>query len=75
VTGALLSFARSLGEFGSVIVVAGNIPLRSQTGTVYVYTQVEAGNLQAASSVSMVLLLIAFGVTIGVDLLKWRRHA
>lgn len=75
VTGALLSFARSLGEFGSVIVVAGNIPLRSQTGTVYVYTQVEAGNLQAASSVSMVLLLIAFGVTIGIDLLKWRRHA
>jgi sulfate/thiosulfate transport system permease protein len=75
VTGALLSFARSLGEFGSVIVVAGNIPMRSQTGTVYVYTQVEAGNLQAASSVSMLLLLIAFGITIGVDLLKWRRHA
>ncbi len=75
VTGALLSFARSLGEFGSVIVVAGNIPLRSQTGTVYVYTQVEAGNFQAASSVSMVLLLIAFAITIGVDLLKWRRHA
>ena len=75
VTGALLSFARSLGEFGSVVVVAGNIPLRSQTGTVYVYTQVEAGNLQAASSVSMVLLLIAFAVTVGIDLLKWRRHA
>ena len=75
VTGALLSFARSLGEFGSIIVVAGNIPMRSQMGTVYVYTQVEAGNLQAASSVSMVLLLIAFGVTVGIDLLKWRRHA
>jgi sulfate transport system permease protein len=75
VTGALLSFARSLGEFGSVIVVAGNIPMRSQTGTVYVYTQVEAGNLQAASSVSMVMLLIAFAVTIAVDLFQWRRHA
>lgn len=74
VTGALLSFARSLGEFGSVIVVAGNIPMRSQTGTTYIYTQVEAGNMQAASSVSMVLLLIAFGITIGVDLLQWRQH-
>jgi sulfate transport system permease protein len=74
VTGALLSFARSLGEFGSIIVVAGNIPMRSQTGTVYVYTQVEAGNLQAASSVSMVMLLIAFAITIGVDLMQWRRH-
>ncbi|MFN8373190.1 MAG: sulfate ABC transporter permease subunit CysT [Anaerolineae bacterium] len=74
-TGALLSFARSLGEFGSVIIVAGNIPMRSQTATVYIYTQVEAGNLQAASSVSMVLLFIAFAITIGVDLFSWRRHA
>ncbi len=74
-TGALLSFARSLGEFGSVIVVAGNIPMRSQTATVYIYTQVEAGNMQAASSVSLVLLLVAFVITIGVDLLERRRHA
>lgn len=72
ITGALLSFARSLGEFGSVIVVAGNIPFRSQVGTVYVYTQVEAGDLQAASSVSMVLLVIAFIVTLSVDWLMRR---
>jgi sulfate transport system permease protein len=75
ITGALLSFARSLGEFGSVIVVAGNIPNRTQTATVYLYTQVEAGNLQAASAVSMVLLLVAFAITIGVDLFRWRHHA
>lgn len=75
VTGALLSFARSLGEFGSIIVVSGNIPLRSQTATVYIYTQVEAGNMQAASSVSIMLLLIAFGTTIAVDFFHWRRHA
>lgn len=75
VTGALLSFARSLGEFGSIIVVAGNIPNRSQTATVYIYTQVEAGNMHAASSVSIILLLIAFAVTVGVDFFKWRRHA
>lgn len=76
ITGAMLSFARSLGEFGSVIVVAGNIPFRSQTGTVYVYTQVEAGDLQAASSVSMVLLIIAFIVTLSVDwLMRRSTHA
>jgi sulfate/thiosulfate transport system permease protein len=72
VTGALLSFARSLGEFGSVIVVAGG---RAQTGTMYIYTRVEGGDMQAASGVSMVLLLIAFAVTVGADLLQWRRHA
>lgn len=73
ITGALLSFARSLGEFGSVIVVAGNFPMRSQTATVYLYAQVESGDMQGASAVSMVLLLIAFGVTISVDLLMRRR--
>jgi sulfate transport system permease protein len=71
VTGALLSFARSLGEFGSVIVVAGG---RAVTGTMYIYTRVEGGDMQAASGVSMVLLLIAFGVTVGADLLQWRRN-
>jgi sulfate transport system permease protein len=72
VTGALLSFARSLGEFGAVIVVAGG---RAQTGTMYIFTRVESGDMQAASGVSMVLLLIAFVVTVGVDLMQWRRHA
>lgn len=72
VTGALLSFARSLGEFGSVIVVAGG---RAQTATMYVYTRVESGDMQGASSVSMVLLLVAFVITISADLLQWRRHA
>lgn len=76
-TGALLSFARSLGEFGSVIIVAGNFPMRSQTATVYVYTQVEGGDMQGASAVSMVLLLIAFGVTFIMDgyLRRRLRHA
>jgi sulfate transport system permease protein len=71
VTGALLSFARSLGEFGSVIVVAGG---RAQTATMYIFTRVEGGDMQAASGVSMVLLLIAFAVTIGADLMQWRRN-
>ena len=42
-SGALLSFARAVGEFGSIIIVAGNIPLRSQTAAVYVWGEVEVG--------------------------------
>lgn len=67
-TGSLVSFARSLGEFGSAIIVAGNIPMKTQTATVYVYSQVEGDNLAAASAVSFVLLFIAFSVTLLVDL-------
>ncbi len=74
-TGALLSFARALGEFGAIIIVAGNIPMKSQTATVYIYAQVEGGNMAGASSVSLVLIFVALAVTLGVDLFKWRtRH-
>lgn len=75
VTGGLLSFARSLGEFGSVLIVAGNIPMKTQMATVYLYGQVEAGNMGAASAVSVVLLLVAFVITLTVDLVESRRYA
>ena len=71
VTGGLLSFARALGEFGAIIIVA----TRPQVATVYLYGQVEGGNMQAASAVSVVLLLIAFIITLTVDLVESRRHA
>lgn len=74
ISGAMLSFARALGEFGSIIIVAGNVPMRSQTATVYIYAQVEGGNFQAASSVSLALIGIALGLTLLVDLFKWRSH-
>lgn len=73
VTGGMLSFARALGEFGSLAIVAGNIPLRTQVATVYIYGQVEGGNLPAASAVSLVMLLIALITTLVADWLI-RRH-
>jgi sulfate transport system permease protein len=75
IAGALLSFARSLGEFGSIVIISGNIPMRTQTATVYIYTQIEEGNIRAAAGASAVLLFVAFAVTIGVDLFLRRRHA
>lgn len=75
-TGGLLSFARALGEFGAIVIVSGNIPMRTQTAAVYIYSKVEGADMPAASGVSVVLLLIAFVVTIGVDLFQRRnRHA
>ncbi|MEO8392337.1 MAG: sulfate ABC transporter permease subunit CysT [Chloroflexota bacterium] len=64
ITGGMLSFARALGEFGSIVIVAGNIPLRTQTAAVYIYGQVEGGNNTAASSVSLVVLAIALSTTL-----------
>ncbi len=73
-TGALLSFARAVGEFGSIIIVAGNIPLRSQTAAVYVWGEVESANRFGASAVSVALLAIAFTLILVVDLLQSRRE-
>lgn len=59
-TGALLTFAHSLGEFGATIMVSGNLRLRTQTAPLYIYSQFESGNIQAANSVAAILALISF---------------
>jgi sulfate transport system permease protein len=71
-SGALLSFARAIGEFGAVVIVAGNIPLYSQTAAVYVLGEVESENRLGASAVSIVMIAIAFGLMMVVDLLQQR---
>lgn len=75
VTGALLSFARAIGEFGSIVIVAGNIPLVSQTAAVYVFGEVESENRLGASAVSIVMVAIAFSLMMLADVLRKRSHA
>ncbi|MBX3280072.1 MAG: sulfate ABC transporter permease subunit CysT [Acidobacteria bacterium] len=70
-TGALLGFARALGEFGSIVVVAGNLPYRTLTAPVYIFGQIESQETRSASAVSVVLLAISFVLMLAVD---WRRE-
>jgi sulfate/thiosulfate transport system permease protein len=72
VTGALLSFARAIGEFGSIVVVAGNIPLVSQTAAVYVFGEVESENRLGASAMSIVMVAVAFGLMMFAEYLRKR---
>ncbi len=71
-SGTLLSFARAIGEFGAIVIVAGNLPLRSQTAAVYVLGEVESENRLAASAISIVMLTIAFGLVSLVGVLHRR---
>jgi sulfate transport system permease protein len=64
ISGTLLSFARAIGEFGAIVVVAGNIPLRSQTAAVYVFGEIESENQRGAGAVSLAMLAIAFGAVV-----------
>lgn len=67
VTGTLLGFARALGEFGSIVVVAGNLPRRSLTASVFVFGEIESGNTESASAMSLVLVAISFLVLMAVS--------
>lgn len=72
ITGSLLCFARALGEFGSIVVVAGNIPGRTLTAPVYVYGQLESYNQRGASAMSVLLLALSFTIMLAVDWLQRR---
>jgi sulfate transport system permease protein len=75
-TGAALAFARSLGEFGSVVLISGNIPDRTEVAAVYIYGQVEADRPTAAAAVSVFLLVASLAVLVSFDLIRRRlsRH-
>lgn len=59
-SGALLTFAHSLGEFGATVMVSGNLRLRTQTAPLYIYAQFESGNLADANAVAAVLAILSF---------------
>lgn len=62
VTGAALSFAHTMGEFGVVLMVGGNIPGVTRTVSIDIYDQVQASNYAAANQTALVLLVISFAV-------------
>ncbi len=72
-SGAGLSFARAVGEFGSVVLISGNLPFKTEVGAVYIFSQVQNENLPGAAAVSIVLLLSALLVLGAFTLLAHRR--
>jgi sulfate/thiosulfate transport system permease protein len=55
-SGAALAFARAVGEFGSVVLISGNVPFKTQVASVFVFKQIESDNPGGAAAVSVVLL-------------------
>ena len=62
VTGALLTFARSIGEFGSTIMVSGNLAMKTQTAPLYIYSKFMEGDVEAANAIAAVLAIISFAI-------------
>jgi len=71
-TGAGLAFARSLGEFGSVVLISGNLPFKTEVASVFIAGQVENGDAAGAAAVSVVLLATSLIFVLGLRGLAWR---
>jgi sulfate transport system permease protein len=65
-SGAALAFARGVGEFGSVVLISGNIPFHTQVASVFVFKQIESDNPVGAAAVSVVLLLLSLLVLVAI---------
>jgi sulfate transport system permease protein len=76
-SGGVLAFARALGEYGSVVLLSGNIPFSTQVASVYIYGEVEQGSIGNAAAISLVLLVLTLLVLVAVDLVQrhWVAHA
>jgi sulfate transport system permease protein len=70
--GVMLAFARALGEFGSLVLISGNIPFKTEVSSVFIRSQIESGNVSGAAAVSVVLLTISLLMLVAVSLLGRR---
>jgi len=71
--GMVMSWARSLGEFGATIMFAGNLEGRTQTLPLVVYGEFQSGDLDASIAAAAILVVAAFGVLVAVRALRWGR--
>jgi len=71
--GLVMTWARSLGEFGATIMFAGNVEGRTQTLPLVVYGEVQAGELDASIAAAAILVMAAFGVLVAVRVFHWGR--
>jgi len=66
--GAALSFARAISEFGSTVLISGNLPFKTQVAAVHIYGRIESDDPTGAAAVSVVLLVVALLVLVSLDL-------
>jgi sulfate transport system permease protein len=76
IAGCALAFARALGEFGSLVLLTGNIPFKTEAASVYIYGRINTGDETGAAAVSILLLIISVALLFALNLFsRWRsRH-
>jgi sulfate transport system permease protein len=77
VTGFALAFARAVGEYGSVVFISGNMPLRTEIAPLLIMSKLEQYDYAGATAIAVVMLVISFVLLLAINLLQWlsRRRA
>jgi sulfate/thiosulfate transport system permease protein len=75
-SGAALSFARAVGEFGSIVLISGNKPFDTQVSSVFIFKQIESDNARGAAAVAVVLLAVSLLMLIALRFIEYwgNRH-
>ncbi|HWI62033.1 MAG TPA: sulfate ABC transporter permease subunit CysT [Symbiobacteriaceae bacterium] len=71
-TGFTLAFARALGEYGSVIFIAGNLPLKTEIAPLLIMSKLEQFDYAGATAIAVVMLAASFLLLMGINILQWR---
>jgi sulfate/thiosulfate transport system permease protein len=73
-SGAALAFARAIGEFGSVVLISGNLPFKTEVASVLIFGRIESDDPRGAAALSIVLLLMSLAVLAAIGLAERRRE-
>ena len=71
-TGTALAFARAAGEYGSVIFIAGNMPMRTEITALLIVTKLEEFDYAGAAAIAVAMLALSFTIMLLVNLIQWR---
>jgi len=69
-SGIALAFAKAVGEFGSLVIITGNIPFQTEVSSVYIFGRIESGDSASAAAVSVVLLVISFVTLLSIGAIR-----
>jgi sulfate transport system permease protein len=70
-TGFALAFARAIGEYGSVVFISGNMPMRTEITSLLIITKLEQFDYAGATAIAVVMLMVSFVLLLIINLLQW----
>lgn len=72
--GAALAFARALGEYGSVIFIAGNMPMKTEITPLLIMTKLEQYDYEGATAIAVVMLILSFVILLLINFIQWWKN-